>query len=105
MKRGANLPVVNKRTRFKPGQSGNPQGRPLKLPEIDVLLAKVLGDEKDGVTRAERILLALAKKAISGDVRAAEVLLNRGWGMPKQKTEVEFTEARPVFVKPDGRKA
>lgn len=101
--RGANLDKVRK-PQWKKGQSGNPAGRPPKLPEIDVLLAKVLGEEKDGVTRAECILLALEKKAINGDVRASEVLLNRGWGMPKQKTEVEFTEARPVFVKPDGRK-
>ena len=33
--------------KFKKGQTGNPNGRPRKLPELDKLLADVLGEEKD----------------------------------------------------------
>jgi hypothetical protein len=72
---------------FKKGQSGNPNGRPRKLPELDDLLANVLGEEKDGVTAAEAILKALRMKAAKGDVRAAEVLLDRGYGKAKQYIE------------------
>jgi hypothetical protein len=72
---------------FKKGQSGNPKGRPPKLPALDKLLDKVLGDEKDGVTAAETILAALRKRAAGGDVRAAEVLLDRAYGKPLQKVD------------------
>lgn len=72
---------------FKKGQSGNPRGRPKKLPQLDTLLAEVLGDEKDGVTAAEAILRAIRAKAARGDVRAAEVLLDRAWGKPKQSID------------------
>ena len=43
---------ISPATEFKPGQSGNPNGRPKKLPELDKLLADVLGEEKDGLTAA-----------------------------------------------------
>jgi hypothetical protein len=72
---------------FPKGKSGNPNGRPKKIPELDKLLAEVLGDEKDGITAAQAILMALRKKAASGDVRAAEVLLERAYGKAKQSLE------------------
>lgn len=69
---------------FKKGQSGNPKGKPKKLPHLDKLLAEVLGEEKDGITAAEAILKALRVKATKGDIRAAEVLLDRGYGKVKE---------------------
>ena len=66
---------------FKPGQSGNPNGRPKKLPEIDELLSEVLGDNGEEATAILKALIAKAKK---GDVRAAEVLLDRAYGKAKQ---------------------
>jgi hypothetical protein len=71
---------------FKKGESGNPNGRPKKIPELNVLLADVLGEEKDGIEAAKAILMALRQKATKGDVRAAEVLLNRAYGLPTQKS-------------------
>jgi hypothetical protein len=72
---------------FRKGRSGNPKGRPPKLPELDKLLAEVLGEEKDGLTAAGAILRAIRLKATRGDVRAAEVLLDRAWGKPKQSID------------------
>lgn len=72
-----------KHTRFKKGQSGNPNGRP-KLPDIRDALAKILADEKDGYTALEATLMALRAKAVRGDIRAAEALLDRAFGKPKQ---------------------
>ena len=69
---------------FVKGQSGNPKGKPKKLPHLDKLLAEVLGEEKDGITAAEAILKALRVKATKGDIRAAEVLLDRGYGKVKE---------------------
>ena len=63
-------------------------GRPKKIPELRELLANVLGDEKDGKSAAEAILMALRNKAIKGDVRAAELLLDRAYGKVKQETEL-----------------
>jgi hypothetical protein len=76
-------PIPNNKP-FKKGESGNPNGRPKKLPELDKLLADVLGEEKDGITAGEVILKALRAKAAKGDVRAAEVLLDRAYGKAKQ---------------------
>lgn len=59
----------------------NKSGRPKKLPEIDDLLAEVLGQGD----KARLILEALTKRALAkGGDRAAEILLDRGWGKPKQ---------------------
>jgi len=81
-------PDPPKEHQFKKGQSGNPNGRPKKLPELDKLLDEVLGDEKDGVTAAQAILMKLRQQAIAGNIRAAEVLINRGYGLPKQNMDI-----------------
>ena len=78
------MPFPNKDTQFKAGQSGNPNGRPKKLPDLDKLLAEVLGPNKDGRDGMEIIVEAMLKKAAKGDVKAAELLLNRGYGKAKQ---------------------
>lgn len=73
-------------TRFKKGKSGNPKGRP-KLPNIRDALARILADEKDGYTALEATLMALRAKAVRGDIRAAEALLDRAFGKPKQSID------------------
>jgi len=84
-------PIPNNKP-FKKGQSGNPNGRPKKLPELDKLLADVLGEEKDGITAGEAILKALRAKASKGDVRAAEVLLDRAYGKAKQTMDLSVSK-------------
>lgn len=84
--------------RWKKGESGNPNGRPRKLPELDKLLADVLGEEKDGITAGEAILKALRAKASKGDVRAAEVLLDRAYGKPKQSIDNNITTTEPLVI-------
>jgi len=76
---------------FKPGfdKRRNLNGRPPDLPELKILLAEVLGDEKNGRTAAKAILEALRAKASKGDVRAAEVLLDRAYGKTTQSVEVQ----------------
>ena len=85
-------------------QGGNPQnlknfkkgfderrignGRKKKLPELDALLDEVLGEEKNDISAAKAILLSLLNKATKGDVRAAEVLLDRAYGKAKQLTDI-----------------
>lgn len=86
-------------TPFKKGQSGNPNGRPKKLPKLDELMADVLGNETKGVTAARSILEKLIQKAKRGDVRAAEIILDRAYGKAKQSMEI--TEKTIVVELPD----
>jgi hypothetical protein len=88
---------------FKKGQSGNPKGRP-KLPDLSAAIAKVLSEEKDGLTALDAILAALRAKAAKGDVRAAQELLDRGFGKAKQTIDhginSESISKISVVVKP-----
>jgi hypothetical protein len=84
--------------RWKKGETGNPNGRPRKLPELDKLLADVLGEEKDGVTAGEAILKAIRARAAKGDVRAAELLLDRAYGKPKQSIDNNITTTEPLVI-------
>ena len=68
----------------------NRNGRPKKLPSLDLLLAEVLGTDGTGKSEAERIIEALKKKALNGDVRAAELLLDRGYGKVVQKINADI---------------
>ena len=91
---------VGKKTRFSSdNQPANP-GRKKKLPELDTLLADVLGseDESGQHSEAKEVLTSLLKQAKNGNVRAAEVILNRAYGMPLQRTENKNTHE----FKPDG---
>jgi hypothetical protein len=81
-------------TRFKPGQSGNPRGRPRKSPpedlalaQIDPLLAATLRVTSEGVAvnvggrvktvgGEEALIRTLMDHALSGDIRATRILLD-----------------------------
>ena len=75
---------ISPETEFKKGQSGNPNGRPKKLPALDLIMANVMGQEKDGITAAEAIIMKLREMATKGDIKAAQLLLDRGYGKAKQ---------------------
>lgn len=74
-------------TPFKPGQTGNPNGRPKKLPKIDDLLADILGNEEDSDSEAHAVLVSLLQQAKKGNVKAAEILLDRAYGKAKQSID------------------
>lgn len=90
--------------RWKKGESGNPKGRPKKIPELRELLANVLGDEKEGKTAAEAILMGLRAKAIRGDVRAAELLLDRAYGKVSQDIDMAINLTEVILPKPPNSK-
>jgi alanine-alpha-ketoisovalerate/valine-pyruvate aminotransferase len=81
--------------KIRPGRNGgtlktggnNGGGRPKRIPELNVLLAQVMGEEKDGMTAAEAILKSLRQQATKGNMRAAELLLKYTYGNPIQKLE------------------
>jgi hypothetical protein len=83
--------------RIPKGVSGNPKGRP-KLPDLSQAMAAILADEKDGKTALDAILAALRAKAAKGDVRAAQLLLDRGYGKPKET--IDHTSGGEKIVAP-----
>lgn len=85
---------------WKKGQSGNPKGRPKKLPDLKELLINVLGDTKEGKSAMEAVLMAIRAKALKGDTRAAELLLDRAYGKPKQETDIMTTFTHVIMPLP-----
>ena len=72
---------------FKKGHKGGP-GRP-KLPDLKEILANVLGKEnEDGKTEAEAIIEALKRQAKAGNVKASQLLLDRGFGKVKESLDI-----------------
>lgn len=70
-------------TQFKPGQSGNPNGRPKGTKNLKMDLAEELGERivvKEGgksksISKQRAMLKGLVAKAVGGDARAASLLL------------------------------
>ncbi len=71
-----------KKTRFKKGLSGNPNGRPRKKPDLYAELTRVLRDtvtvtidgEPERVTVQQALLLRLRDEALRGEVWAVKLL-------------------------------
>jgi hypothetical protein len=69
-------------TRFKPGQSGNPSGRPKGSQNLKTLFNKILKEEvslREGsdvrkVTKAEALMRGLVVGALKGDTRSLGTL-------------------------------
>jgi hypothetical protein len=73
--------------RFKPGQSGNPGGRPrtAKLSEAcRAKLASPIPGDPESRSFADVIADKLALQALKGDIRAAQELADRAEGRPSQ---------------------
>lgn len=70
-------------TRFKPGQSGNPKGRPKGAMDthrlIDAILNKKVAATIDGVpiriSKRQAMLMRLANNATSGDINSLRLLM------------------------------
>jgi hypothetical protein len=68
--------VPSRQGQFKPGQSGNPGGKPKGYAEMREA-ARAYTDEA-----LETLVRNLKSKTLG--VQAAVAILNRGWGMPSQ---------------------
>lgn len=79
-----------KETRWKPGQSGNPDGKPKGTKHLSTHIKEMLEDDnfelklKDGSILKGRPVEAIIKtavaKAVSGDMRAFDMLGKYGYG-------------------------
>ena len=78
---------------FKKGDARiNRKGRPLKIRGLDELLRDVLDEDTvNGLQAMHAVLLALRAKALKGDTRASELLLDRKYGKQKTLSEIDLT--------------
>lgn len=92
-------PFPNPETQFKPGQSGNPSGRPKGAKDRSTVVRKWIETEefrKNPITKEEAkhtqediITLAIIKKARGGDVKAYNALMDSLYGKARQLLEIE----------------
>jgi hypothetical protein len=78
-------PEPPKDTRFKPGQSGNPNGRQKGSRSKVLVPLDALGEGE-----AEAIVRAMIEKAKAGDSVAGRTILERVWP-PRKGARVQFT--------------
>ncbi len=89
--------------RFKPGQSGNPAGRPKRAPSFSAALLAELAetipgsDKKHARTKLQAFVRKVVDAAIAGDARAQAVLV----GALARIGDVEANE--PDAIAPDDR--
>jgi hypothetical protein len=82
---------------FKPGQSGNPKGRPRGAKNESTILREILGrkivnrsgDRVRRITVLEGILLRIADDSLKGDIKSAAFLLNRYAAMVSGELHVQ----------------
>ena len=84
---------------FPKGVSGNPAGRPKGVPNSKTRLLRILEltqkkrnpvtGEDEEFSIAEQMDLQLINKALKGDMKAYEILMDRLEGKPKQSSEVD----------------
>lgn len=59
------------------------------MPELEAILVKVLSEEKEGLTAMEAIIRRLRSQAANGNIKAAEILMDRAYGKTKQPISIE----------------
>ena len=72
-----------KHTQFKPGQSGNPRGRPRKSKQVEALIQSELnrtlvikeGGREVRITKREAIVKQLVNSAIKGDTKPLQMMI------------------------------
>jgi hypothetical protein len=92
--------LINKGFDKRP-ENINKNGRPPKLPALDELMAKVMGEMgESGLTAMEAIIKAQRAKAAKGDTRAAELLMDRAYGKAKQSVDhtTQGESIRPQII-------
>ena len=97
----------NKETQFKPGQSGNPKGRPKGTGITDRLRELVMGDDESAKETREKLVNAAVGAAEDGDHRFWKEIVDRLEGPVKNRTELTGENGGPlpvVFEIVDSRK-
>ena len=92
---------------FKPGQSGNPKGRPKGAKSRSTVIKRWLEamdkgknpmtGEVENMSVEDKMTLALIGKALKGDTQAYKALMDSAYGQPKQ--EIEEVSTKEVITR------
>jgi hypothetical protein len=85
------------KTAFQPGKSGNPGGRPRKTDEERTLEA--LCREKTPEALATILRIMAGSNMDRAKLAAAQYVLDRGWGRPKESVEHSGPNGGPIEQK------
>ena len=89
---------------WKPGQSGNPNGRPKDQFSFMGILRSALAEKnKSGKSVGERIVRRYIKLALGGNQQAAEALMARIDGKPAQSLTLKGDSDAPLHVRHSAR--
>jgi len=84
---------------FKPGESGNPNGRPKRDWTVQGLIEEAMEEQdQTGVPAKKAIYQKLVALAKRGDIQAVKEINQRLDGMPQQKTDVNLS-GQPIIIK------
>jgi len=96
------MPNPPEHSRFKPGQSGNPRGRPKGAKSRSTVIKRWLEamdkgknpmtGEVEEMSVEDKMTLALIGKALKGDTSAYKALMDSAYGAPKQEIEETSTQ-------------
>jgi hypothetical protein len=91
---------------FKPGQCGNPKGRPKGTRNFSTFINKIMNqkidviDKKTGkpikMTMAEAVVMAQFKQAANGSTRAFNSLIDRAEGKVADKIQHSGVDGAPL---------
>lgn len=93
--------------RFKPGESGNPGGRPKGSRNVQTVIQEALFSDVDWtdiegkparLACIDAIVIEQMRKAMAGDTAAFNAVMDRGYGKPCQALEVNKDEGPQKFV-------
>jgi hypothetical protein len=85
---------------FKPGQSGNPNGRPKALLPSEELRARLKEKfpDRDDATYCRMMIEAFVDLAVAGNVVAVREIFDRIEGRPKQQIDLTIDERKQMIV-------
>lgn len=87
--------IAGHRWSWKPGESGNAKGRPPGLLRALRRALAEMEDQDDIGKREEALARTLLSKALDGDMKAMEIILDRHEGAVLKEKKVELIE-RPI---------
>lgn len=88
---------------FKKGidERRNTTGKNRKLPELKVIIADLLSKEKNGQSLIDGLMTVVVNKALKGDLKATQMLLDYYYGKATQRTEITGSDGEKIQFKID----
>ncbi len=99
------MPNQTNLTPFKPGQSGNPGGRPKSSAELREVIRTAFSEPLQGTekTKLDSIVEKLIATALKGNTKAVEILFGYAYGKPKPEDN-QIPYCTVIMPKPPGQK-